>query len=109
MGKSWLPGQTRGQYRAPVSSAALPRSGASIPWTSYRFQAPDLYVTVVHRRSKWRTSDARQILRKTGITERCDSSVGNIAGLVTGFLKTTWTRIGRSLEDVIIEPVREYP
>ena len=31
---------------------------------------------------------------------------GNIAGLVTGFLKGDLDLIGRSLEDVIIEPVR---
>ncbi|HNC39728.1 MAG TPA: homoserine kinase, partial [Chitinophagaceae bacterium] len=31
---------------------------------------------------------------------------GNIAGLVTGFLKNDFDLIGRSLEDVIIEPVR---
>ena len=31
---------------------------------------------------------------------------GNIAGLVTGFLKNDLDLIGRSLEDVIIEPIR---
>jgi homoserine kinase len=31
---------------------------------------------------------------------------GNIAGLVAGFLKNDTNLIGRSLEDVIIEPVR---
>jgi len=31
---------------------------------------------------------------------------GNIAGLVTGLLKNDYELIGRSLEDVIIEPVR---
>jgi homoserine kinase len=31
---------------------------------------------------------------------------GNIAGLVAGFMKGDYDLIGRSLEDVIIEPVR---
>jgi homoserine kinase len=31
---------------------------------------------------------------------------GNIAGLVAGFMKNDYDLIGRSLEDVIIEPVR---
>jgi homoserine kinase len=31
---------------------------------------------------------------------------GNIAGLVAGFMKNDYELIGRSLEDVIIEPVR---
>ncbi|HEX4850298.1 MAG TPA: homoserine kinase, partial [Puia sp.] len=31
---------------------------------------------------------------------------GNIAGLVAGFMKNDYELIGRSMEDVIIEPVR---
>ncbi|MFX8354920.1 hypothetical protein ABTL90_19490, partial [Acinetobacter baumannii] len=31
---------------------------------------------------------------------------GNIAGLVAGFLQKDYDLIGRSLEDVIIEPIR---
>jgi homoserine kinase len=31
---------------------------------------------------------------------------GNIGGLITGFMKNDFDLIGRSLEDVIIEPVR---
>ncbi|MGZ5191933.1 MAG: homoserine kinase, partial [Flavisolibacter sp.] len=31
---------------------------------------------------------------------------GNIAGLVAGFMKNDYELIGRSLEDVIIEPIR---
>ena len=68
--------------------------------------SPDLYVTVVHPQIEVRTADARQILRKQVLLKDAIRQWGNIAGLVTGFLKNDHALIGRSLEDVIIEPVR---
>jgi homoserine kinase len=68
--------------------------------------SPDLFVTVVHPQIEVRTSDARQILRQQILLKDAIRQWGNIAGLVTGFLKNDLDLIGRSLEDVIIEPVR---
>ena len=68
--------------------------------------APDLHVTVVHPQIEVRTSDARQILRKQVLLKDAIRQWGNIAGLVAGFMKQDYDLIGRSLEDVIIEPVR---
>jgi homoserine kinase len=68
--------------------------------------APDLYVTVVHPQIEVRTSDARQILRQQVLLKDAIRQWGNIAGLVTGLLQNDFDLIGRSLEDVIIEPVR---
>ena len=67
---------------------------------------PPLFVTVVHPQIEVRTSDARQILRKDVQLKDAIKQWGNIAGLVTGFLQQDYDLIGRSLEDVIIEPVR---
>lgn len=68
--------------------------------------SPDLFVTVVHPQIEVRTSDARQILRKQVFLKDAIKQWGNIAGLVTGFMKNDMDLIGRSLEDVIIEPIR---
>ena len=68
--------------------------------------SPDMYVTVVHPQIEVRTSDARQILKQKILLKDAIRQWGNIAGLVTGFLKNDHELIGRSLEDVIIEPVR---
>lgn len=68
--------------------------------------APPLYVTVIHPQLEVKTSDARQILRKEVQLKDAIKQWGNIAGLVTGFLKEDYDLISRSLEDVIIEPVR---
>ena len=68
--------------------------------------APALFVTVVHPQIEVRTSDARQILRKEVLLKDAIRQWGNIGGLVAGLIKGDYALIGRSLEDVIIEPVR---
>ena len=67
---------------------------------------PDLHVTVVHPQIEVRTSDARQILKEKILLKDAIRQWGNIAGLVTGLIKNDYGLIGRSLEDVLIEPVR---
>jgi len=67
---------------------------------------PPMYVTIVHPQIEVRTSDARQILKKQIFLKDAIRQWGNIAGLVAGLLRSDYDLIGRSLEDVIIEPVR---
>jgi len=69
-------------------------------------QAPDLYVTIVHPQIEIRTADARQILKQNILLKDAIKQWGNIAGLVAGLIHHDYDLIGRSLEDVIIEPVR---
>ncbi|GGF02159.1 homoserine kinase [Hymenobacter cavernae] len=68
--------------------------------------APPLWVTVVHPQIEVRTSDARDILKKQVLLKDAIRQWGNVGGLVAGLLKSDYALIGRSLEDVIIEPVR---
>ena len=68
--------------------------------------SPQLYVTIVHPQIEVRTSDARSILRQKVLLKDAIKQWGNIAGLVAGLMKSDYDLIGRSLEDVIIEPVR---
>jgi homoserine kinase len=67
---------------------------------------PSLFVTVVHPQIEVKTSDARQILRKEVLLKDAIKQWGNIAGLVAGLVQGDYDLIGRSLEDIIIEPVR---
>src|SRR3954471_21406259 len=76
------------------------------PLDIINIQPPDFYVTIVHPQIEVRTSDARQILRKEVQLKDAIKQWGNIAGLVAGLLQKDLSLIGRSLEDVIIEPVR---
>ena len=68
--------------------------------------APAMFVAVVHPQIEVKTSDAREILRKEVLLKDAIKQWGNIAGLVAGFMKNDYGLISRSLEDVIIEPVR---
>lgn len=76
------------------------------PLDIIQLPAPPMYVTVVHPQIEVKTSDARQILRKEVLLKDAIKQWGNIAGLVAGLLKNDYSLISRSLDDVIIEPVR---
>jgi len=91
---------------APCIYGGVTLIRAILPLDIIPLSAPPLYVTVVHPQIEVKTSDARQILRKEVQLKNAIMQWGNIAGLVTGFLKSDYALIGRSLEDVIIEPVR---
>lgn len=67
---------------------------------------PSLYVSIVHPQIEVRTSDARGILKQQVQLKDAIRQWGNIAGLVAGLLQGDHALIGRSLEDVLIEPVR---
>lgn len=67
---------------------------------------PSLFVTIVHPQIEVKTADARSILKKQVYLKDAIKQWGNIAGLVSGILQNDYELISRSLEDVIIEPVR---
>ena len=68
--------------------------------------APELFVTIVHPQIEVRTADARSILKQHVLLKDAIKQWGNIAGLVAGLQNKDYDLIGRSLEDVLIEPVR---
>ena len=77
-----------------------------MPLDVIKLNSPNLYISIVHPQIEVRTSDARQILKKEVQLKQAIKQWGNIAGLVAGFMQEDHDLIGRSLEDVIIEPVR---
>ena len=66
----------------------------------------DLYATIIHPQIEIATKDARSILKKSLLLKDAVQQWGNVAGLVTGLIKEDYSLIGRSMEDVIVEPVR---
>lgn len=71
-----------------------------------KLDTPPLFVTVIHPQIEIKTSYAREILPKEIPLKNAVVQWANVAGLVTGFLKADYSLISRSLEDIIIEPVR---
>ncbi len=67
---------------------------------------PDLIAIVIHPHIEIKTADARSILKKSILLKDAITQWGNIAGLIAGLMKPDYELIRRSLQDVIIEPVR---
>lgn len=67
---------------------------------------PNLFCTLIHPHVEVKTSDARKVLRSTIPLRDAITQWGNIAGLVAGLMKPDYGLIGRSLKDVVAEPVR---
>jgi homoserine kinase len=65
-----------------------------------------LWVTVIHPQVEIQTRDARSILRKQISLKDAIVQWGNTAGLVAGLWQCDYELIGRSMQDVIVEPIR---
>lgn len=66
----------------------------------------DLFIAIIHPQIEVKTEDARKVLRTEIQLKDAVKQWGNIAGLVAGLARKDYALIARSLEDVIIEPVR---
>jgi homoserine kinase len=65
-----------------------------------------LFCTIVHPDIEIHTADTRKVLKKQILLSDAVQQWGNVAGLVAGLIKKDYQLIGRSLHDVIIEPIR---
>jgi homoserine kinase len=70
--------------------------------------APPLWVTVVHPQIEVKTIESRAVLPTNVPLALAVRQWANVAGLVAGFLTADYALIGRSLEDVIVEPARQH-
>ncbi len=68
--------------------------------------AKPLYVSLVHPQISIATKDAREILKKQVLMKDAVKQWGNIAGLVAGLMQGDFSLISRSMQDVIVEPIR---
>jgi homoserine kinase len=77
------------------------------PLDIIKLNTPDqLYCTVIHPQIEVKTSDARSVLRINLTLKKAIVQWGNVGGLVAGLFLEDYPLIGRSLEDVIVEPIR---
>lgn len=65
-----------------------------------------LHCTIIHPQIEVQTKDARSILKKQLFLKDAIKQWGNTAGLIAGLWQCDFDLIGRSMEDVIVEPVR---
>lgn len=66
----------------------------------------ELMCVLVHPHVEVKTRDARQVLKRSIPLQDAITQWGNTAALVAGMMKPDYELIGRSLQDVVAEPVR---
>lgn len=106
MGEKLASGVKHADNVSPCIYGGVTLIRAIFPLDIISIPTPLLFVAVVHPLIEVKTSDSREILRKELLLKDAIKQWGNIAGLIAGFLQNDYGLISRSLEDVIIEPVR---
>lgn len=67
---------------------------------------PELYCALLYPHVDVPTRDARQIIRSKVLLKDAVIQWGNIAGLISGLYQHDYDLMGRSMKDVIVEPIR---
>ncbi len=65
-----------------------------------------LFCSIIHPQIELKTEDSRKVLKKQITLQNAIVQWGNTAGLIAGLFMEDYELIGRSLQDVIIEPTR---
>jgi homoserine kinase len=78
------------------------------PLDVIKIESPnEIYAVVLHPHIEVKTSDSRAVLSPTVTLKDAISQWGNLGGLIAGLYTNDYELIGRSLQDVIIEPMRK--
>lgn len=78
------------------------------PLEVVRIDSPaELYAVVLHPHIEVKTSDSRAVLHPMIPLKSAITQWGNLGGLIAGLYTNDYELIGRSLNDVIIEPLRK--
>ena len=78
------------------------------PLDVIRIESPsEIYTVVLHPHIEVKTSDSRAVLSPTIALKDAITQWGNLGGLIAGLYSKDYELIGRSLQDVIIEPLRK--
>ncbi len=79
------------------------------PLDVIKIQSPDeLYAVVLHPHIEVKTADSRAVLAPTIPLKDAITQWGNLGGLIAGLYTNDYELIGRSLNDVIVEPARKH-
>jgi homoserine kinase len=79
------------------------------PLDVIRIDSPsEMYAVVLHPHIEVKTADARAVLQPMISLKSAITQWGNVGGLIAGLYTSDYELIGRSLEDVIVEPLRKH-
>lgn len=66
----------------------------------------ELLAVIIYPEVQVKTADAKRVLKKQVDLKDAVRQWGNMAGMISGLMSGNFERIGASMEDVIVEPVR---
>lgn len=79
------------------------------PLDVIRIDSPsELFAVVLHPHIEVKTSDSRAVLQPMIPMKDAITQWGNLGGLIAGLYTNDYALIGRSLNDVIVEPARKH-
>ncbi len=79
------------------------------PLDVIRIESPiELYAVVLHPHIEVKTADARAVLQPMIPMKDAITQWGNLGGFIAGLYTNDYNLIGRSLNDVIVEPARKH-
>ncbi len=107
MGETVASGEAHADNIAPSMLGGFILIRSYTPLDIIQLPTPkDLYYTIVHPNISINTKEARSILRHNVALKDVITQTANLGGLISGLYLNDYALIGRSLNDVIIEPVR---
>ena len=79
------------------------------PLDVIKIESPsEIYAVVLHPHIEVKTSDSRAVLKPEVSLKNAITQWGNLGGLIAGLYTKDYDLIGRSLQDVIVEPARKH-
>lgn len=105
-GEKIISGKAHADNVAPTALGGFVVISSYDPFCLLTIPHPDFYVSIVHPQIEIKTSEARKLLGDTIPLNKAVTQWGNVAGLVAGLCTNDLNSIGRSIRDVVAEPVR---
>ncbi|MFT6745714.1 MAG: homoserine kinase [Glaciecola sp.] len=107
MGEKLASGTAHADNVAPSVCGGFTLVRSYEPLDIVTINTPDeLWCTVIHPQLEVKTKDARRVLKGGIDLKKAITQWGNVGGLIAGLYKSDYDLIGRSLVDVVIEPIR---
>lgn len=79
------------------------------PLDVIRIDSPnELFAVVLHPHIEVKTSDSRAVLKPEISLKSAITQWGNLGGFIAGLYTNDYNLLGRSLQDVVIEPLRKH-
>lgn len=106
-GEAIASGSEHADNVAPAILGGITLIRCSKPLDIIKIESPsELYATVIHPQIELKTSEMRAVLQPMIPLKNAITQWGNLGGLIAGFYSSDYELIGRSLNDVIVEPLR---